>query len=245
MSHPPSDTSPGPPAARTQASTDRVAALLRDLGSQLRRGAPASERPDGDGRRLPTGIPDLDALLGGGFQPGQLGEVAGPPSSGRTSVALALLARTTTAGEVVAVVDGTDCFDPASAEAAGVVLDRVLWVRAPGLREALRSTERLIEARGFALVVLDLTIAKLRVAPAAWPRLARATAGSETALVLLSARRQAGSHAALAVELEPTRAHFTGTPCLLEGLEIEAVLVRHRSAPLRSASLRLHTTQAA
>ena len=37
------------------------------------------------------------------------------------------------------MVDGTDSFDPRSAEAAGVALDRVLWVRAPGLREALRT----------------------------------------------------------------------------------------------------------
>lgn len=245
MSQPPSDTNPTAPSPPLAPSA-RVAALLRDLGSQLHRGAPATERPDGGGRRFPTGIPDLDALLGGGFQPGQLGEVAGPPSSGRTSVALALLARTTAAGEVVAVVDGTDGFDPSSAEAAGVVLDRVLWVRAPGLRCALRSTERLLEARGFALVVLDLAIADLRVAPAAWPRLARAAAGTETALVLLSARRQAGTHAGLAVELRSTRAHFTGTPSLLEGLEIEAALVRHRSAPaLRSASVRLRTSEAA
>jgi hypothetical protein len=245
VSHPPSDTNPKARTVPTPPKA-RIAALLRDLGSQLRRGAPARERPDGDGQRFPTGIPDLDALLVGGFQPGQLGEVAGPPSSGRTSVALALLARTTAAGEVAAVVDGTDSFDPSSAEAAGVSLDRVLWVRAPGLREALRSTERLLEARGFALVVLDLAIADLRVAPAAWPRLARAAARSETALVLLSARRQAGTHAGLAVELKPTRAHFTGTPSLLEGLEIEAALVRHRSAPvLRSASVRLRASQAA
>jgi RecA/RadA recombinase len=236
VSHPPSDTN----------SAARVAALLRDLGSQLRRGGAPSECPTGGGRRFPTGIPDLDELLGGGFQPGQLGEIAGPPSSGRTSVALALLAHTTGAGEVAALVDGTDSFDPGSAEAAGVALDRVLWVRAPGLLEALRSTERLLGARGFALVVLDLAIADLRTAPAAWPRLARAAAGTDAALVLLSARRQAGTSAALAVELKPTRAHFTGTPALLEGLEIEAALVRHRSAPaLRSASLRLRASQAA
>jgi recombination protein RecA len=104
----------------------------------------------------PTGIPDLDRLLEGGFPHGRLSEIAGPLSSGRTSLALCLLARATRAGEMVAVVDAADAFDPASAQAAGARLDRVLWARAPGWREALRSAERLLEAHGFALVLLDL-----------------------------------------------------------------------------------------
>jgi len=216
----------------------RVDALLRDLGPQLRRGCP----PTGPPARLPTGIPEIDRLLGGGAPRGGLSEIAGPISSGRTSLALALLARTTRAGEVVAVVDGSDAFDPASAEAAGVELDRVLWVRAPGPRKALRSTERLLKAHGFALVLLDRAGGDPRVAPATWPRLARAAAGTGTALVVLSAYRGAGSSATLSLEMKPNRALFTGTPALLEGLEIEAALVRHRSAPAdRSASVRLRS----
>lgn len=220
----------------------RIDALLRDLGPQLRRGGPPARPP----ARLPAGIPEIDRLLGGGFPRGGLSEIAGPTSSGRTSLALALLARTTRAGEVAAVVDGADAFDPASAEAAGVDLERVLWVRAPGPRKALRSTERLLKAHGFALVLFDRAGADPRVAPASWPRLARAAAGTGTALVVLSACRGAGTSAALSLEMRPNRAHFTGAPALLEGLEIEAALVRHRTAPAeRSASVRLRTSLAA
>jgi RecA/RadA recombinase len=185
-------------------------------------------------------------VLGGGFPRRRLSEIAGPASSGRTSVALALLARATRAGELAAVVDAADAFDPASAEAAGARLERVLWVRAPGLREALRSAERLLEAGGFALVLLDLATPSLRCAPAVWPRLARAATTSSAALVTLRARREAGTAAELAVEMKPPSARFSGTPLLLDGLEIEAALVRHRTGPAqRSACVRLRPRAAA
>jgi hypothetical protein len=189
---------------------------------------------------LPTGIPTIDHLLGGGFPGGRLSEIAGPYSSGRTSLALALLARTTRAGGITAVVDAADALDPASAEAAGVDLERVLWVRAPQLREALRSAEHLLAARGFALVLLDLALANLRIAPATGPRLARLAAGTGTPLVALALERCLGTAAEIAIELTPTRANFSGTPTLLEDLEVEVALVRHRIAPVRrTASVRL------
>src|SRR5690349_22360916 len=75
-----------------------------------------------------TGIPSLDELSGG-IPRGALTEICGPASSGRTSVLLSLMARMTQANEVCAVVDASDSFDPHSAEAAGVELKRVLWVR--------------------------------------------------------------------------------------------------------------------
>jgi RecA/RadA recombinase len=218
----------------------RLDALLRDLGPQLRRGG----RPTEPLPRFPTGIPDLDRLLGGGFPHGRLSEIAGPPSSGRTSLALCLLAQATRVGEMVAVVDAADAFDPASAQAAGVRLDRVLWARAPGWREALRSAERLLEAHGFALVLLDLP--SERITSAVCSRLVRAAAAAGTALVVLSTQRMMGASSELAVELRATRTHFTGTPTLFEGLEIEAALVRHSSAPTqRSARVRLHSAAAA
>ncbi len=75
-----------------------------------------------------TGIAALDELSGG-IPRGALTEICGPASSGRTSVLLSLMARMTQANEVCALVDATDSFDPQSAEAAGVELKRVLWVR--------------------------------------------------------------------------------------------------------------------
>ncbi len=217
-------------------------ALLRDLGTQVRQGGSPSQPP----APCATAIPAVDELLGGGFPRGGLSEIAGPFSSGRTSLALALLARTTSTEGIAAVIDGADAFDPASAASAGVDLDRVLWARAPRLREALRCAERVLEAHGFALVLLDLAGAGPRIAPATWPRLSRAAAATGTALVVLSAQRSTGTAAALALETAPARARFTGTPAVLEELEIRVSLVRHRAAPgARGIRVRLPASRAA
>jgi hypothetical protein len=212
------------PAARPRPELTR---LLRDLGSEVRRGGdPREARAD-----LATGIAALDALLGGGLARGRLSELHGPHSSGRTSLALALLARATGLGEVVAVVDAADAFHPASARAAGVQLERVLWARPPGVAEAVRASERLLQARGFAAVLLDAAgrDGEWRALPTAvWQRLARAAAAGGSALIVVSLRRIAGSHADLALSLQATRARFTGAPILFEGLEIEAAIARQR-----------------
>jgi hypothetical protein len=75
-----------------------------------------------------TGVAALDALTGG-LPRGALSEITGPASSGRTGVMLAALAGATRRQEVCALVDASDSFDPASAAAAGVDLERLLWVR--------------------------------------------------------------------------------------------------------------------
>jgi hypothetical protein len=75
-----------------------------------------------------SGIPQLDSLTGG-LARGCLTEICGTASSGRTSVLLFALAHATQRGEVCALVDASDAFDPASAVAAGMVMSRLLWVR--------------------------------------------------------------------------------------------------------------------
>ena len=75
-----------------------------------------------------SGIPAIDTLTGG-LPRGCLTEICGPASSGRTTLLLAALAAATQRGEFCAVVDASDALDPQSAMAAGVELDRLLWVR--------------------------------------------------------------------------------------------------------------------
>jgi hypothetical protein len=75
-----------------------------------------------------TGISQMDALTGG-LPRGCLTEIFGPASSGRTSILLAALAAATQRQEVCALVDASNAFDPQSAAAARVALDRLLWVR--------------------------------------------------------------------------------------------------------------------
>jgi len=74
------------------------------------------------------GIAELDTFTGG-LPKGCLTEIVGPNSSGRTSILLAALAAATKRGEICALIDATDSFDPSSAATAGVDLGRLLWVR--------------------------------------------------------------------------------------------------------------------
>lgn len=76
---------------------------------------------------VPTGIAAVDALCGG-IPRGALTELCGAASTGRTSVLLSLLAGFT-ARECCALIDACDAFHPESAAAAGVTLNRLLWVR--------------------------------------------------------------------------------------------------------------------
>jgi hypothetical protein len=75
-----------------------------------------------------SGIREIDKLAGG-LPRGCLSEICGPASSGRTSVLLAALAAATRRQEVCALVDATDALDVVSAAAAGVELERLLWIR--------------------------------------------------------------------------------------------------------------------
>ncbi len=131
-----------------------------------------------------SGIPAIDALTGG-LPRGCLTEVCGPASSGRTALLLAALAAATRRGEFCAVVDASDALDPQSVGAAGVDLERLLWVRCGGdlprrhrdteknslknkfklqnkndsepcLEQVLRATDLLLESGGFGLIALDL-----------------------------------------------------------------------------------------
>jgi hypothetical protein len=195
-----------------------------------------------------TGLPALDALLDGGFPRGAIAELVGPRGSGRTSVLLGCLARATATGALVALVDAVDGLDPASAQARGVALEQLLWVRCGGdLRAVLRAAEIVVRGGGFDLVVVDLgelPPCRLRGAPAsAIVRLQRAVETTPTALVFAGARRVAGSLSALAVALAPARPRWhRGGPGLLAGLVTEARLVRARDrAPGAGAALTWET----
>jgi hypothetical protein len=75
-----------------------------------------------------SGVLAIDALAGG-LPRGCLTEICGPASSGRTTLLLSALAAATHRGEFCVVVDASDALDPHSAAAAGVDLNRLLWVR--------------------------------------------------------------------------------------------------------------------
>ena len=208
--------------------------LLEDDPALAGHLVPPEVRPPA-GPKVATGLAPLDALLDGGFPRGQLVELVGPRTSGRTRVFLGALADATARGGWAALVDGTDGFDPATAAALGVPLDRLLWIRCGGrLAAAWRAADVLVQGRGFELVAVDLgdlppwTLG--RTPPAVFVRLQRAVERAGTGLLVVGPRRVAGSLAAVAVALVPRAVHWApGGPGLLAGLETEARLVRSRT----------------
>lgn len=167
-----------------------------------------------------TQVSSLDAILQGGLPRGQLCELIGPRSSGRTTLLLQLMAAATTRGEIVALIDTCDRFDVASAQAAGVDLERLLWVRgqasertAPAARQtidhaldrALKALSLVLQAGGFGVVAIDLADVALsclsRLPFTTWLRLQRLVEGRETACVLMASQPLARSAGGLTLSL--------------------------------------------
>lgn len=154
---------------------------------------------------------------------GTLTEIAGPPSSGRTSVLYALFAAVTAEQEFCALIDTNDAFDPASAAAAGVRLSQVLWVRCGGnVEHALKAADLLAQAGGFGIVAFDLADTPERIARriplASWFRLRNAVENTRTALVAVSQRFNAASCSRQKIELPRNRAFWRGN--LFQGLYV-------------------------
>src|SRR5579864_6370824 len=121
--------SPIGPAPEAQPVRPSVAGLRRQVEAALAGRVPAAfTLYDRTPELAPSGVAALDALTGG-LPRGALTEIFGAASSGRTSVLLAALAAATARGEFCCLIDASDSFHPASAVAAGVALERVLWVR--------------------------------------------------------------------------------------------------------------------
>ena len=179
-----------------------------------------------------TGLPELDAALGGGLRRGHVSEIVGSPSSGRTTVVCAIAAAATARGELVALVDTHDRFDPASAAAAGVDLSRLLWIRDHGnAPRALKALNLVLQAGGFGIAVLDLADVRgraLRELPmTTWMRLSRVVEGSQTVALLISAEHLARSPGGVTLALDRTAAAapiqwsgHTDRARLLRGVEI-------------------------
>jgi recombination protein RecA len=104
------------------------ALAARKLDRTLTTKLPPLERRDGSVVVAMDAAP-FDRCLHGGLPRGQLSEIAGPSSSGRTTLLLQLAAAATARGEIVALVDTLDRLDVASAAMAGVDLTRLLWIR--------------------------------------------------------------------------------------------------------------------
>jgi hypothetical protein len=216
----------------------RLEALLaaRKLDATLAR-ADAVRQPGS----LPSGIASLDDALGGGWRRGEISELVGDPSSGRTGVLFATLAAATARGDIVALVDACDRLDPVTMAAAGVDLSRVLWVRGPAISpsgrsalvasavlQGIRAFDLVIRAGGFHVAALDVAGVPMRafreVAPATWLRLAHAMAGQTTVGLFVGDRPMGRSARGVTVRLSAVRRWTGSSPQSrrLGGLEIRA-----------------------
>ena len=158
-----------------------------------------------------TGIPEMDALVGG-LPRGAMTEVCGAACSGRTSFLLSALASRTADGEVCALVDARDSFDPLTGNAAGIALDKLLWVRCQTIDQTLRAMDLLIQAGGFGMVAVDLSDIPARtvrqVPLNAWFRFRRAVEDTPTILLMIEQESHAKTCASLVLRLEAVEARW-------------------------------------
>jgi hypothetical protein len=132
------------------------------------------------------------------FTRGSVVEVAGGAASGKTAVALSLLAKLTVDGEICAVVDSSNGFDPRSASVSGVALENLLWVRCDGdVEKAFLAADHLVQAKGFGAIWLNLSglsLQKLRMVPKTyWYRYRTRIKGTPTLLFVTARESVTGS----------------------------------------------------
>ena len=105
---------------------------------------------------IPTGSLALDLALGiGGVPKGRIIEIYGPESSGKTTLALHIVAQGQKAGGEVAFVDAEHALDPTYARALGVNIDDMLISQPDTGEQALEITEALVRSGALDVVVVD------------------------------------------------------------------------------------------
>ena len=237
---------PGECDAVTQlrASLERSIAAKLSNGSELIASLARRRRTE----LLPTTLTPFDDLLGGGLARGKMTEVCGRLP--RFSIVMAAMAATTSIGETAALIDLGDHFDPALAEAAGVDLRRVLWIRPATLKQAVTAAE-MLGATGFQLVIVDAGLHPIRgrrVPDAAWVRLARMAEAQGTALVVSAPYPLSGTASEAVVRGSIGRVQWRGggdAPRVLYGIEVRLTLEKHRHIrPGHNATLALLTEEA-
>ena len=202
---------------------------------------------------FPTGIDSLDQQIRGVPQ-GALTQIYAPPnlSSGKTALLVSLMAQLTRHEQFCALVDASDCFDPASAEAAGVNLARVLWVRCSAkqrlrpLEQAFKAADILVQNGGFSLVAVDLGDIEERLVRkiplTTWFRFARVVEKMPAALVFLLTYPAAQSCAGLTLHLAGAEPCWASTEKLshaqfLSRLQCQVEIGRsHMRKPVQSAT---------
>src|SRR5947209_18279327 len=131
---------------------------LSQIESQFGKGAimQLGESTHLDIHGIPTGALSLDIALGGkGLPRGRITEIFGPESSGKTTVALHVVARAQKLGGVAAFIDAEHALDPGWAKRIGVDLEGLLVSQPSNAEEALKIAEMLIKSNAVDIIVID------------------------------------------------------------------------------------------
>ncbi|CAN5450794.1 hypothetical protein BH10ACI2_BH10ACI2_18960 [soil metagenome] len=147
---------------------------------------------------------------------GSVTEIAGGASSGKTSFTLSVLAKLTASGEVCAVVDSINSFDPCTAVQAGVELENLLWVKCGGdLEKAFMAADYLVQAKGFGAIWLNLNGLSdrlLRMVPKTyWYRYRTRIRDTPTLLLVTAAEHLTGSASQQSFQFSRERTEWSGS----------------------------------
>ncbi len=145
---------PTPASDKKKALQTAIAQIEKNYGkgTVMRLG----DRPEMTVEAIPTGSLALDAALGiGGIPKGRIIEIYGPESSGKTTLALHILAEVQKMGGEVAFVDAEHALDPVYAAALGVDIDNMLVSQPDDGTQALEITDTLVRSGAVDAVVVD------------------------------------------------------------------------------------------
>ncbi len=142
-------------------STDKGKAIesaLLQIEKKFGKGAimRLGERPHHDIGAISTNCLSLDAAIGvGGFPRGRIVEVYGPESSGKTTLALTVVASAQKTGGICAYIDAEHAMDPEYATKLGVNIDDMLISQPDSGEQALEIAETLIRSNSVDVIVID------------------------------------------------------------------------------------------
>jgi recombination protein RecA len=211
-------------------------------------------------RTMPIGVGIIDGAIGG-IPRGGITEIVGSSlcSTGRKSLQVQLLA-SASREQFCALVDATDSFDPRSAEAAGVNLRRMLWIRCGGrgvksLEQAFKASDLLLQGSGgFGLMMVDLAgISERlvrRIPLTTWFRLRSVVEKLDAPLVFITPCQILGTCSSVTLTLSAGRVRWSlpepGSPAharLLAGLDFQVEIASRRSFKKPSQPVRSFTAQ--
>jgi recombination protein RecA len=146
-------------AAKKTAKKDAsIEDTLKDIQTKFGEGSimKLGDRPKVDVDAIPTGSIGLDAALGvGGLPRGRIVEIYGPESSGKTTLALHVIAEAQKTGGVCAFIDAEHAMDPEYAKKLGVKIDELLISQPDTGEQSLEITESLVRSGKLAVIVID------------------------------------------------------------------------------------------